>query len=114
MIVLSALERRHGIRMPSHFHVTTHCDGRRQYCLGLDLSPSGALVRRSSFAPAPLVQRLEIELGGRLVLGAARTVWSRGELQALRFVGMADVDRLEIAEHLDRLVRLMRGYRFAS
>jgi hypothetical protein len=104
-------ERRHGMRMASHFHVTTHCDGLRQYCLGLDLSPSGALVRRTSLLAAPLVQHLDIELADRVVSGAARTVWSQGGLQGLRFVGLSDVDRLDIAEHLDALSRMLRRFR---
>ena len=36
----------------------------------------------------------------------ARTVWSQDRLQAVRFVVMHDVDRLTIAEHLDRMMRL--------
>jgi hypothetical protein len=30
-------------------------------------------------------------------------VWCFGELQGVRFVGLSDVDKLEIAEHIDRV-----------
>lgn len=33
----------------------------------------------------------------------ARRVWSDGQRMGVRFVGLHDVDRLEIAEELDRL-----------
>lgn len=94
-----------GIRMHTHFQVTAFVDGRPVACHGVDLSTTGALVRRRSGRRAPLVQHVELDIGDRLIRGAARTVWADGELQALRFVGLTDVDRLEIAEHLDRAAR---------
>ncbi len=91
-----------GIRMQTSFNVTAFVGGRRVECSGVDLSTTGALVRRRARRNPPLVQHVELEVGDRRIRGAARTVWADGELQALRFVGLTDVDRLEIAEHLDR------------
>jgi hypothetical protein len=52
-----------------------------------------------------LFVKLELELPERhLPLSAlARPVWSFGTQQAFRFVRMSDVDRLNLAEHLDVL-----------
>lgn len=105
VIYVKSSDRRAGNRMNTHFHITTFIDGRPFPCHGVDLSTTGALVRRRSGRRAPLVQHVELDIGDRLIRGAARTVWSNGELQALRFVGLTDVDRLEIAEHLDRAAR---------
>ena len=58
-------------------------------------------------ALAPEVrERFELHLGARPIRGRARSVWSRDGLHAVRFVSMSDVDRLVIAEHIDRLMRL--------
>ena len=48
-------------------------------------------------------------MGGPVPIRArARSVWGRGGLQAVSFVLIHDVDRLVIAEHLDRLSRLQQ------
>ena len=92
--------------MHTPFSVTAFLDGRPVECSGVDLSTTGALVRRTARRRPPLVQHVELDIGDRLIRGAARTVWTEGDLQALRFIGLNDVDRLEIAEHIDRMMRV--------
>ena len=89
--------------MAADFRLVAFRHGHPSECRALDLSASGALLRRSRPHAPPLVQKLRLELGGATVTTYARTVWSRGGLEAVRFVGLSDVDRLEIAEHLDWL-----------
>ena len=48
---------------------------------------------------------LSLEDRPRPIRVRARSVWTDGRMQAVRFVAMSDVDRLEIAEHLDALAR---------
>ncbi|HEY4117914.1 MAG TPA: hypothetical protein VGM56_08665, partial [Byssovorax sp.] len=48
----------------------------------------------------------ELLLGARPIRARTRAVWSNGDLLAVRFVSVNDVDRLNIAEHIDRLRRL--------
>ena len=96
-------ERRYGARMATDFRLVAFRHGHPKECRALDLSASGALIRRRRPDSSPLVQRVRLEMGGATVTTYARTVWSRGGLEAVRFVGLSDVDRLEIAEHLDRL-----------
>ncbi len=102
MIQHTSTDRRRGQRIRTNFRVTTYINGRPHECSGVDLSTTGALVRRTNPRETPLVQHVELGIGARRIRGAARTVWADGDLQALRFVGLTDVDRLEIAEHLDR------------
>lgn len=50
-----------------------------------------------------MLQRVELRLDARRTVGGiARTVWAGRGQCAVRFIGFSDVDRLEIAEHLDR------------
>ena len=102
MVHLKNTNRRVGIRIQTEFQVTAYVDGRPVPCMGVDLSTTGALVRRRSRRQLHLVQRVDLDLGELQIHGAARTVWSDGDLHAVRFIGLSDVDRLEIAEHLDR------------
>ncbi len=106
VVHLKNSDRRMGIRMHTTFSVTAFQDGRPVECRGVDLSTTGALVRRRTKRDAPMVQHMELDIGDRLIRGAARTVWTEGDLQALRFIGLTDVDRLEIAEHLDRMTQV--------
>jgi hypothetical protein len=57
--------------------------------------------------PSRLMYRLELPLDGRgrHIQAVARPVWTEGLLQAMRYVAVDEVDRLEIAELLDRLGR---------
>lgn len=97
------MDRRFGVRVPTDCRLTAFRGGRALACRAADLSAGGALIRRRRRDRSrPLVQRFELHLGGGdPVSTLARTVWSRGPWQAVRFVGLSDVDRLEIAEHLD-------------
>jgi hypothetical protein len=86
-------------------------DGFRHGCRAVDLSSTGMVIERSRSLAGRELSNLaayELRLGAeeRPILARARNVWSKEHLQALRFVVMHDVDRLLIAEHLDRLARL--------
>lgn len=105
-----AMDRRCGARIRTDFHLTAYRDGYAVDCRAVDLSATGALVRRRSGRQIPMVQRVELHLGRAEPLRAmARTAWSRDDLQALHFIGLNDVDRLDIAQHLDDL-ELERRY----
>ena len=106
------MERRMSARALVDLPIRATLGGFSEHCRVVDLSAGGLVLRRASrgswAAPAELVS-LEFELdGNRLIRAVGRNVWS-SELEhliALRFVRVADVDRLSIAEHLDHLVRL--------
>ena len=103
-----------GARLLADCSVTLRVDGVARPARTLDLSVGGALVHEPYRAgrPLPLVCPVELSLAGRQPIRAvARTVRSRAGQHALRFVGLSEVDRLDIAEHLDRLYR--RGARAA-
>jgi hypothetical protein len=99
------MERRLGARVSTDFGLAALRDGIRFEGRAVDLSASGALIRsRTQRRRPPLIQRLELNLGPSKSLSTlARTVWSNGAMQAVRFVGLCEVDRLEIAEHLDAM-----------
>ena len=104
-------ERRHGgARLSSDLAMTSYRDGYAKACRAVDLSASGALIRRISSHDPPMVQRMELYLGRDEPLEVlARTVWSSDDLHAVRFIDLSDVDRLDIAEYLDELERLRRA-----
>jgi len=84
-------------------------DGHRHACRAVDISSGGMVVAR----PRTLRGRelgglgaFELHLGDRPIRARTRSVWVREDLLALRFVSVNDVDRLNIAEHIDRLHRL--------
>lgn len=110
MIIRTEMERRVGQRVRTDLQATSYRDGRARPCYALDLSTDGALLRHDGQRP-PLVQRLEIHLGAPVgsVPVLARTVWTSGPLSGVRFVGLSDVDRLELAERLDRQIRPISG-----
>jgi hypothetical protein len=86
-------------------------DGFRHACRAVDLSSTGMVIERTKrLASRELVSMsaYELWLAGEAgpIQARARNVWTQGHLTALRFVVMNDVDRLNIAEHLDRLQRL--------
>ncbi|MBW2529156.1 MAG: hypothetical protein JRI23_33580 [Deltaproteobacteria bacterium] len=90
--------------MRTDLPVVAYQDGMARRVRAVDLSCSGALFQRQSTRYPPMIQRVELDLGGEApVRGVARTVWAQGDLHAVRFVELGDVDRLEIAEHIDRL-----------
>lgn len=96
------MDRRSGMRLSTDLAVPN------LKARAVELSVDGALLRRTRRRQPPLVESLEIELDGVSIATRARTVWTRGDLQAVRFIGLGEVDRLEIAEHLDRLERRRR------
>ncbi|MBW2453029.1 MAG: PilZ domain-containing protein [Deltaproteobacteria bacterium] len=97
------MDRRIGTRISTDFRLTAHRNGVRFEHRAIDLSATGALIRsRQSHRRPPLVQHLELEIGALKPLKTlARTVWADGKWQGVRFVGLSDVDRLDIAEHID-------------
>jgi hypothetical protein len=100
------MDRRRGARLGTDVSLTAYRDGVAFHCRALDLSSGGALVYDPSCRPPPLVQRLELALDrATTIVTLARTIWQRGRWRAVSFVGLDDVDRLDIAEHLDRRTR---------
>ena len=99
------MDRRYGARINTDFRLRVHRDGHVVEGRSVDLSPTGALIRHRSIRSWPMVQKVELDLDGVPVETYARTAWCFGDLQAVRFVGLSEVDRLEIAEHLDRSQR---------
>jgi len=99
------MERRIGARIGTDFRLTARRNGICYEHRAVDLSATGALIRsRRSLRRPPLLQHLELEIGAPKPLRTlARTVWAEGKWQGVRFVGLSDVDRLDIAEHIDRV-----------
>jgi hypothetical protein len=121
-----AVERRSGIRGRVDFPVVIVSDGFRHQCRAVDLGPTGMVIelpRSLAAREAHLVDAYELLLDGvHLLRLLARPVWRNGTAQAVRFLGlgrtergllerhirtspisgMNDVDRLELAEDLDR------------
>ncbi len=77
-------------------------DGHAIEARSVDLSTSGVLIRHNNIRMWPMVQTIELDVGAKKISALARTAWCFGDLHAVHFVAMSDVDRLEIAEHLDR------------
>jgi hypothetical protein len=110
MSTLSSMERRRFARVRADVPLVANYNGFTERLRAVDLSAGGALVQRSGQIPPPMMQRFEMQLEtGRRIRGLARTIWSRRDCFAVRFVGMSDADRLEIAELVDRGER--RGQR---
>jgi hypothetical protein len=101
------MRERIGIRARTDFDVVAHDGSMPSHCRAIDISASGVRVDRGRQVRASderLVVDLELVLAAPLgVLRAkGRSVWSHGTQQAFRFIALSDVDRLTIAEHLDR------------
>src|SRR5262245_53954070 len=102
----TTMERRRGLRLGTDLGLTAFRDGVAFRCRAFDLSCGGALVYDPSQRTPPLVQRVELDLDRMTrIVTLARTIWAKGAWQAVRFVGLDDVDRLDIAEHLDKRER---------
>ncbi|MFO0760926.1 MAG: PilZ domain-containing protein [Byssovorax sp.] len=103
------MERRISSRAQVDLPVAALIDGFRHECRAVDLSPGGMVFLRSRGLRARELSQInpfEIHLDiGRIIPARARSVWCKDGFQAVRFVWMHDVDRLEIAEHLDRVAR---------
>lgn len=97
-------ERRHAHRAPVNTLVNKYIDGFPYVCEALDLSAGGMLIRRiweperdKDFFPLELA--LPNARAGMWIW--TRTVWTRGETQALRFVWMDEADRGLLSNYLD-------------
>ena len=105
------MERRIGSRAQVDLPVGAYVDGWWHACRAVDLSARGMVVQRTKSLSArgvPQLNAMLLHLGALRIGLRARTVWHHGSLQAVRFVALSDVDRLEIAEHLDEIARLRR------
>lgn len=104
------MERRFSQRGRTDLAVET-ADGRFwSRCRGIELSATGIVIDRGRVVTTrdhSLLVGLRVQLPERHrpLTVRARSVWGLGTQQALRFVHMSDVDRLNLAEHLDLLAR---------
>jgi hypothetical protein len=107
----AGVERRFSARAQGDFPVRIG-DGLMAYsdARGVDVSATGVLIARVR----PLASNedrlyfaIEMTLPdtGESITVLARPVWTSGPYQALKFIRMNDVDRLSIAEHVDRAGR---------
>jgi hypothetical protein len=104
------MERRLGLRGQVDLPAIQYMDGFSHACRVVDISARGLVVQRSKLLaerPLRIMYRLELPIDGgeRTIQALARPVWEQGLLQAMRYVGVGEVDRLEIAELLDRIGR---------
>jgi hypothetical protein len=101
-----------GLRARTDFDVVTRDGHMTARCRGIELSSSGILIDRGRAIRCTdkrLVIDLEMRLPERLcgLRARARSIWTCGTQQALRFVDISDVDRLSLAEHID--LQQLRG-----
>lgn len=104
---------RTGMRARTDFQVRASAGSALVPCRGVELSTTGVVIDRgrgTTERDHRLLVQLELSLAERTrpIRAVARSVWTRGPLQAFRFVRIADADRLNLAEHLD-LVALRGG-----
>jgi hypothetical protein len=102
------MERRVGLRARTDFRVVTRDGSLESHCRGIEVSTTGIVVDRGKPVgrrDQPILLGLELRLPerSRALKAIARPIWARGSQQAFRFVRMSDVDRLNLAEHLDVL-----------
>jgi hypothetical protein len=100
------MDRRVGLRTKTDFRVLAVRGPLRSQYRGVDVSPTGIVLDRGRLINErdwPLLMRLELQLPEHLkpVRALARPIWSHDTQQAFKFVRIADVDRLILAEHLD-------------
>lgn len=104
------MQRRLSQRARTDFRVLTRDGSVISDCRGLDVSTTGILIDRRH-AIIDRDHRIFLDLEIRLperhapLRALARPVWSFGTQQAFKFVRISDVDRLNLAEHID-LVRV--------
>jgi hypothetical protein len=100
------MERRISERARVDVPICALVDGFRHECRALDLSPLGmAFERTRALSERNLGQATPFEIllpGSRPIRARGRPVWSKDRLLAVKFVVIHDVDRLTIAELLDR------------
>lgn len=102
-------------RARTDLRVETHQGALSSRYRGIEISPTGILIdrgRRIAARDLPLYVRLSIRLPESLftLRALARPVWSFGTQQAFKFVEMSDVDRLNLAEHVDLMHRRAHTY----
>jgi hypothetical protein len=100
------MDRRVGLRARTDFRVTALRGPLRSQYRGIEISPTGLVLDRGrpiTELDSALLLRLELQLPEYLksVHALARPISSFGSQQAFKFVRIADVDRLILAEHLD-------------
>jgi hypothetical protein len=113
------MERRVGSRTRTDFKVVAKNGAFRSNCRGVEVSPTGIVLDRGrlvSQRDGGVLVDLELVLPERHqpLRALARPVWSYGTQQAFRFVRMSDVDRLNLAEHLDVLAHRNPSFARAS
>jgi hypothetical protein len=100
------MDRRVGLRARTDFRVIAERGPLCSSYRGIEVSPTGIILDRGRpivELDSPLLMKLELRLPEHLkpVRALARPIWSFGTQQAFKFVRIADVDRLILAEHLD-------------
>lgn len=114
-------ERRLGLRVPSAMWALLRDGERGIYARVVELSPTGTVLKLMSDAGEIDFERggmFELTLfvpgAGRPVQTTVRPVRTIGELIAFEFSTIAAVDRLTLAEHLDRQSRTKASRREAG
>jgi hypothetical protein len=101
------MERRFGVRARTDFRVIARDGLLAMHCRGIEVSPMGIVLDRGRCAAGreALFVQLEMVLPERYrtIRAVARPIWQFGSQQAFKFISIADVDRLTLAEHLDLL-----------
>lgn len=101
------MERRYGVRARTDFRVIARDGSLALTCRGIEVSPMGIVLDRGRTTTTAdhFFVHLELVLPERYrpIRAVARPIWCHGNQQAFKFVRIADVDRLSLAEHLDLL-----------
>lgn len=101
--------RRLGSRAPTRFSVFVKQGAERYRARSAELSTTGLVLdlRHTEGLDVERLQQLELAVPGsvRPIHVIARPVRKIGRLLAYEFVSIKEVDRLTLAEHLDRLER---------
>lgn len=100
------MDRRVGLRTRTDFRVIAERGQLRAQYRGIDVSPTGIVLDRGRAIDEldwPFFMSLELQLPDHLksVRALARPIWAADTRQAFKFVRIADVDRLILAEHID-------------
>ncbi len=102
-------ERRLGVRAQTKFPAFLSTQGRRARARTVDLSTTGIVLdlRYSDLESVSGLSNVELLVPGieTPIRAVVRPVRQVGRLQAFEFVSIRQVDRLTLAEHLDRLRR---------
>ena len=100
------MKRRLSQRARTSCRVRTEQGSLVSFYKGVEVSPTGIVLDLGRpIAPSDqrIYVKMEIALPERMrpLRALARPVWSSGTRQAYKFVRMSDVDRLNLAEHVD-------------